>query len=390
MAEALESRDSPFLVAGGGIGGLTLARALEVAGIENRVLERTAELREVGAGITVQANAMLALRHLGLETTVRDAGQVVDTVSIWADDGRDLGTASLRPVHAALGAESVVIHRGALQMLLLDSLSRTTVSLGHEVISVKDGGGALLDAGLADRSQVSGWALAACDGRASTVRRAVFEGEAPLRYSGYTTWRGIAEGPPARPVGTATEIWGRGRRFGLVALGADRLYWYATESVPPYGEDPPGGRSELLGQRFASFPPVVRQALEATGEGAILRTDIFDRPPPQRWYRGRVALLGDAAHPMEPNLGQGGCQAIEDAVVLADCLRRHSRVTAAFADYEMRRRRRAAWYVRTSRSFGLLTQRLPGWLYPVRDTLFALMPASSLTGSMKRRGAFRL
>jgi 2-polyprenyl-6-methoxyphenol hydroxylase-like FAD-dependent oxidoreductase len=390
MPPSASASSAPILVAGAGIGGLALARALELAGLEGRLFERAPELAEVGAGITVQTNAMLALRHLGLDEAIRDAGQVVETLSIWTAGGRELGSASLRPAHESLGAVSVIVHRARLQSLLFGSLVATELTLGREVAAVDDttADGPVLR--FADGTTTTGSLVVGCDGSRSAVRASLFPGDTPLRYAGYTTWRGVAEGPPARPPGTATEIWGRRRRFGLVPLGTERLYWYAADSVRAGGEDPAAGRRVDLERRFAGFPPAVHEALAATPESAILRTDVFDRPAPRRWYRGRVVLVGDAVHPMEPNLGQGGCQAIEDAVVLAHCLQTQSDPARALFDYQRRRRRRVARTVRTSRSLGLLTHRLPGCLCPLRDALFGLLPASSMVASLRRRGAFRL
>ena len=150
------------------------------------------------------------------------------------------------------------------------------------------------------------------------------------RYAGYTSWRGVTEGGRVAPLDRISESWGRGERFGMVGIGHGEVYWFAVADAPPGGE--PGGKSTgkpgekdadakaYLLDRFGPWHAPVRAVIEATPPERILRTDIADRDPITRWHDGPVVLLGDAAHPMTPNLGQGACQAIEDAYALAEAL----------------------------------------------------------------------
>ena len=157
------------------------------------------------------------------------------------------------------------------------------------------------------------------DGLRSAVRASLgIPGE--IRYAGYTAWRGIA---PFRTAGLlAGETLGCGQRFGLVPIAGDRVYWYATDNVPEGGREESERAKVRLAGMFSRWHAPIPALIEATPAAAILRNDISDRDPVDRWGAGRVTLLGDAAHPMTPNLGQGGCQAIEDALVLARCLAR--------------------------------------------------------------------
>src|SRR5262249_48152410 len=143
-------------------------------------------------------------------------------------------------------------------------------------------------------------------------------GDMPLRYSGYTAWRGVA--PYTLEQQGASESWGYGARFGLVPLAQGRTYWFATANTPEGGEERPGERKTEVRERVRGWHAPIEAVIESTQEDVLLRNDIFDRPPVTRWSEGRVTLLGDAAHPMTPNLGQGACQAIEDAVILASLL----------------------------------------------------------------------
>ena len=182
-----------------------------------------------------------------------------------------------------------------------------------------------------DGRETRGDLLVGADGLRSVVRSALFGPERP-RYGGYTAWRAVTRFDHARV--TPGETWGRGRRFGQWGMTGARIYWYATESVPEGEGDPPEGRKQGLLKLFRGWHEPVEDLIEATDESAILRNDVYDRPALRRWSVGRVTLLGDAAHPMTPDMGQGACQAIEDAVVLADCLTRWSEVAEALRAYE--------------------------------------------------------
>jgi 2-polyprenyl-6-methoxyphenol hydroxylase-like FAD-dependent oxidoreductase len=171
-----------------------------------------------------------------------------------------------------------------------------------------------------------------------------------------------------------SESWGAGARFGLVAIDGDRIYWFATANVPEGGED--AGKAGLLA-RFGDWHDPIRAILESTPADAILRTDIADRDAIERWTEGRVTLLGDAAHPMTPNLGQGACQAIEDAVVLDLCLSATEDCAAAFGDYETRRLVRTARVVREARVYGRVGQIENGAARALRNLAVRMTPLSA-------------
>ncbi len=370
------ARNERILIAGAGIGGLTAACALRQAGFEVSVLERVPELRPVGAGITVQANAMLALRRLGLDGAVAAEGMALGLSQLRRNDGRVLASTSLTGLVRDLGAPSIALSRARLQRLLLEALGGGKLELGVAVEGFEDTD-ATVALRLADGRSMDGAALIGADGLRSAVR-AQLHGEVEPVYAGYTTWRGVAKDPGVVPPGYANEMWGRGLRVGFVGIGFGEVYWFAVSDAPPGGRDVPGRvRSDLL-ERFASFAEPVGQLIEATEEDAIVRTDIADRPPLSRWGAGRVTLLGDAAHPMTPNLGQGGCQAIEDAVVLAECLAAGTSIETGLRAYEDRRAARAQWFVAQSHSMGRVAQasgRLSSW---ARNTALRLAPRRML------------
>ena len=360
------------IVVGGGIGGLTAAIALRQVGVEAVVFERAAEMREVGAGIGLWANAMKALRELGLYDAVRAVGMPALDGEVRSWRGEPISKIPAAAMEE-LGIDLVLLHRADLQKALLAALGEDTVRLGAEFTSFEQDGAGGVVVCFANGQEERGNLLIGADGLRSTVRAQLL-GDGPPRYAGYTAWRGVAELENGSvPGGARFESWGRGERFGLWTLGRGRFYWYATKNAPERNEDAAGRKKELL-MRFGGWHKPVPVAIRATEEPKILRHDIYDREPVKRWGKGRATLLGDAAHPMTPDLGQGACQAIEDAVVLARCLKEESDVASALRLYEARRADRTAYLVRLSRRLsqvGQLESPLACWL---RDTALKAIP----------------
>jgi len=363
-----------ILVAGGGPGGLSAALALQRAGLEVTVWERAAQLRTAGAGLSLQINAMRMLAALGVADEVRARGAELRRGSLSDLRGRTLQSIPLERLAARYGQPGVGIMRGALSETLVAALRDGTVEHGRAVAVVqRDEEGVSVVDGAGESARFD--AVVAADGIHSATRTAVF-GETALRYAGYTCWRGVADVPTPDGGGHMHERWGPGVRFGTVPVAASRTYWFATATAPEGLEDGPDPKTELV-ERFAGFPSAVREVLAATDAEAILRNDIIDFPPLRSWTRGRVTLLGDAAHAMTPNLGQGACQAIEDAVVLAAALRRDG-VPAGFASYEACRRPRAATFVNRSFRMGAIGQTRNAALRWFRDRLLPLVASEAM------------
>ncbi|MFN8057993.1 MAG: FAD-dependent monooxygenase [Vicinamibacterales bacterium] len=341
----------PLLIAGGGIGGLTLAALLHRRGRECLVLERASRVAPVGAGLVLQPNAIRALRIGGIESAIVSRGAPLARMELRDDRGRILSRVEGQAFESAFGAGLSAFHRATLHAALLELVPAGAMWLGSHVQGfgeTPDGVFAELESG----ERVEGEALVGADGVRSVVRGQLLDDGEP-RYSGYTSWRGIAPRGTLWPSGHTAESWGAGARFGLVSIDGDRIYWFATANTSAGGTDT--GKAGLRA-RFGGWHRPIPDVIDATPDEAILRTDIADRDPATRWSRGRVTLLGDAAHPMTPNLGQGGCQAIEDAVVLDLCLSATSDVAAAFAAYERRRLARTARVVIDARRFGRMGQ----------------------------------
>ncbi|MGP4028129.1 FAD-dependent monooxygenase [Actinomadura sp. 3N407] len=297
------------IVIGGGIGGLTAAAALHGRGWDVDLHERAPSLEPTGSGLAIGPNALRALDTIGAGDAVRDLAAMQGDGGVRRADGTWLSRTSAEAAAARYGDPTVVLLRSALVDVLAARLPGGALHLGSAVTSVSPAG--TVTAGGAEHHADL---VVAADGVRSGVRDTLFPGHRPVRHTGLTAWRGITGAPV--PGVTPAETWGRGRVFGTMPLAGGRTYFYATARAAQ-GARAADERTELR-RLFTGWHDPIPALLDAVSPGALLRNDIYDLPAPlTAFHRGGVALLGDAAHPMTPNLGQGACQAIEDAVVLA-------------------------------------------------------------------------
>lgn len=357
------------LVIGGGIGGLTAAIALNRVGIPAMVYERATELREVGAGITLWTNALKVLRKLGVGAAVEANSTPLRQSELRTWRGDLLSEMNLAELETKYGAPTVGIHRADLQAALADHLGRDRITLGAACIGyTQDTDGVTVR--FADGREARGEILIGADGLNSAVRPQLLGPQRP-RYAGYTAWRGVGHiDRPEVPVGMTMMAVGRGSQVGYLPIGGGRTYWFATANVPPGGSDGPTGAKAALLERFRDWYTPIPAVIEATPEAAILRNDICDRPPVTDWTDGRVTLLGDAAHPTTPNLGQGACMAIESAWVLAGCVKADG--VSGLKAYQEKRFARTAEITTRSWSLGKMFAVESGLGCWFRDRLFRL------------------
>ncbi|MFH8484845.1 FAD-dependent monooxygenase [Streptomyces longisporoflavus] len=372
-------------IVGGGIGGLAAAIALHRRGWHVEVLERAPEFTEIGAGISLWPNALRALEALGLADAVRELGAVEASGGVRDRRGRWMSRTDNAELTRRFGHPLVVLHRADLLRVLADALPADSLRPGSEVSAVRhereDDGPVVEHAKGESRPDL----VVGADGLRSVVRGALWPGAAKPRYAGYTGWRMITE-PLAAPPAEGAMTWGRGERFGYTALAGGRMYCFATASLPAgTAADPAAGGSpeyaELL-RRFGAWPDPIPALLAAVPEDSVLRHDLYDLPPLPSFVHGRVALLGDAAHAMTPNLGQGACQALEDAVTLAQCLDGTPDMTAALRSYDLLRRPRTRAITRRSARLGTIGQLSWPPAVLLRDAAARLMPARVTLRSM--------
>lgn len=307
------------LIIGAGIGGLTAAIAMRRAGIDATVFEQAPELREVGAGISLWPNAIKALRRLGVGGEVETVGCAVASADTRNHHGDVLHSSPVDQLTGHFGAPLVMVHRAALHAALVSALDRDTIRLDSQCVALKQEVGRVRLT-FADESEATGDVVIGADGLRSVVR-AMTLADGPPRARGLRSWRAVTDiDPTLADELTGGEWWGRGSVFGAQHLPNRQVYWYAATHAPSgVGSSPTVEKQGLL-DLFAGWHAPIPRVIEATAGESILRNDLFDRPAPKTMAFGRVALLGDAGHPMLPYLGQGACQAIEDGEAVGDAL----------------------------------------------------------------------
>ena len=329
------------LVIGGGIGGLTAARALGRAGIDVSVFERAQTLEEiqVGGAIHVWHNGMRGLQLLELGDKVAALGgaaAVVERAEMRNWHGKLLTSWSPKDVAQKVGAPTVGVIRPELHRALVDGVADSVLQLGRELTGFDQNGDGVV-ARFADGSSERGDILIGADGLHSTVRHTL-RGDEQLRFARYASWQALCDfRDDATPPGLFWIVWGPGARFLFYRVGPERLYWEGIFATDAGGSDPPGGRRQAVLERFAGWTHPVEAIVGATDEAAISRSDIYDRPPVKSWGEGRVTLMGDAAHPMTNAAGQGANTTIEDAVVLGTRLGQTADPVAGLRAYEQER-----------------------------------------------------
>ena len=370
------------IVVGAGIGGLTAALALRRAGIEVTLCERAPELRAAGFGLSVQSNAMNALRTLGvgLDEELLRVGSRATAFTFRAADGSLLRRIELAPVDDSLGAPSVVLARKDLHDVLLRAAgSDLRVEVGAEALRFQCcDDGVLLQ--LADGRVLQADVLIGADGINSAVR-AQLHGARDPRPGRMVCWLALAPFHPAfLAAGESVHFWGRGMRFGVHDIGHGNIYWWGTMSThPDLAANWPYGKDDLR-RRFRGWSPEITEIITATAESDILALPALDRPPLPWWGRGPVTLLGDAAHPMLPSLGQGANSGIEDAVVLAHALAVHNDPAAALRAYERLRLGRTAALVDGSRSLCRIEQTTNRATFTTRNRFIRHAPEKQVLG----------
>ncbi|MFB2894347.1 FAD-dependent monooxygenase [Aerosakkonemataceae cyanobacterium BLCC-F50] len=372
------------IIIGGGIGGSAAALALSRAGLEPVVYERTKALREVGAGIALWANATHILQNLGLLEAAIRVGYLTTNYQFNSQHGKELVNMAIDRFELPV----IGIHRAELHQLLWRNVPGEKFILG-ETFERFEHKNNRVHAYFASGLQVAGDALIGADGLRSRVRSAIL-GDTPPTYRNFKTWRGLTEYVPAgyRP-GYIQEFLGCGKGFGFMMLGKGKMYWYAAATAPEAQPDAAIGRKKELEIMYQDWFPAIPELIAATDEAQILTTDLYDRPPQQPWSQQNITLLGDAAHPMLPTMGQGACTALEDAYVVAKCLGEQLDPIAAFQQYEALRFGRTKKIVEES----LRSAKMGGLKNPLavelRNTFMKVM-GSAINNSFRSLHAYRI
>ncbi|MFE3224218.1 FAD-dependent oxidoreductase [Nocardia sp. NPDC059228] len=351
----MTARPFTVLISGGGIGGLAAALALRERGIRVRVFERATELRDGGAGLHIWTNGTIALQRLGVLDEVLETAPIQHITHFGTWRGDLFGAWPVGDFVDRYGAPTIAVERSVLHRVLSAAVSAypagTEIRTGAGVAGFEqDHAGVTVK--LSDGERVHGDVLIGADGINGAVRPGLL-GERPPRYTGYIAWRGKAVLRHEKiPPGTFYALFGPGTRFTFYDVAPGVVHWMSVANGAPGGRDTGDVRAMLLARHRGWMPPIA-DILEATPPEAIIRSDVLDRPPDRRWGSGRVSLLGDAAHPITFNIGQGACQALEDALVLAEELDTTDPVNA-LRRYEKQRRARTAGLQQVAHRIGRL------------------------------------
>ena len=363
-------KNKTVTIIGGGIAGLTTAIALQKIGINAHVYEASEQIRPVGAGLGIGPNALKAYKAIGLEDEVIQAGKAIPGFAILDEKGKTI-------THSRFDDEAkpsnLAIHRASLHAVLLSKLPPGNIHIGKKLKDLHQTSSEI-HLTFEDGSVLETNYLIVADGIHSWARQKLLPNSKP-RYAGYTCWRAVIDYQGAEIDGP-TETWGKNGRFGIVPLPENKVYWFACVNAG-FSDDKfkNYGAPDLL-EQFRNYHSPIPEILRQTKSENLIQNDIIDIKPIDQYAFGRLVLIGDAAHATTPNMGQGACQAIEDAVTLGNCMRDESDFELAFRNFEKLRLKRTHWVTETSWQIGKIAQLENEMLIRLRNTGFRLMPDS--------------
>ncbi len=337
-------------VIGAGIGGLTTGIALKQAGYDVTIYERVSKLRPAGAGISLWSNGVKVLNRLGLGHEIAAIGGEMNRMEYRSHRDERLSNVDLQPLFSTVGQRPYPVARTDLQEMLLSAFGPEDVHLGMKCTAVEQNEESAT-ATFEDGSQATADLIVAADGIHSIVRKYILDRALSLRYAGYVNWNGLVSADPALCEADNWVLYvGEGKRASMMPVGGDRFYYFFGVPTPIGSSTEPKDRREELTSHFAGWPKSVQLLIQSLDPTASNRLEISDIDPPERLVKGRIAILGDAAHATTPTLGQGGCQAMEDALVLSQFLMTTNiSVADALKRYEQARKLRTSQLVLKAR-----------------------------------------
>jgi 2-polyprenyl-6-methoxyphenol hydroxylase-like FAD-dependent oxidoreductase len=360
-------------IIGAGIGGLTLAIALQKKGIEVEIFEAASAFGKVGAGIVLAINAMQIYRRLGLDKELQTKGNCLEKMAITNANLKIMAGNELAYFEAKYNLSNVAIHRATLHEVLLAELSNVPLHLNKKLKKLEERtDGVQLE--FLDGSTHKANLVIGADGIHSGVRQSIFP-QAKERFSKQLCWRGVVPFKLEKGMNhTMREAWGAGCRFGIVPIENNLVYWFACASYQTNAQK--GFKEANLSHLFSNFDPIVTQLIEATPSDKIIEAELSDLESLKTWHKGKVCLMGDAAHATTPNMGQGANQAIESAWVLADCLAKGSNPKTAFENYQKIRQAKANQIVKMSWQIGKMAHLKNPILTAFRNGMVRMTPDS--------------
>jgi 2-polyprenyl-6-methoxyphenol hydroxylase-like FAD-dependent oxidoreductase len=358
-------------IIGAGIGGLTTALTLKQNGYNVRLYESATAIKPVGAGIVLASNAMQVFQKLGLQGALENAGHKIHEMHLTDEQINPLSIADLTYFEQKYNVTTLAIHRGDLQRILAETIGFEHITFGKRLATIAKKEN-IYQLNFEDGTSVEAKIVIGADGIHSKVRNQIF-GEMRTRNALQPCWRGVCDMVlPQKYLNKGHEAWGRGKRFGFFQINPQKVYWFALINQPRQINQ----NLNLL-ELFKDFHPDILNIVSKTLDNQIIMNDIIDLKPIHRWQQENVCLVGDAAHATTPNLGQGACQAIEDAYTLGKCLENTDDIQYAFRQYEKKRMKKAHLVVNMSWQMGILAHlenRIGVW---VRNKMLQHAPKST-------------
>lgn len=335
-------------IIGAGIGGLTLGNILKQHNLDFTIYESAPEIKPVGSGIMMAINAMQIFDRLGLKEKIENVGNKIHGISIVDEKLKLISKTNVLDLEKKYNSCNVAIHRAELQRILAENIGFETIKLNHSLSQIQKKENYILN--FQNGNEVESNIVFGADGIKSKVRDQIIE-TGTIRNAKQICWRGLVEFDlPEEFHHEAFEVWGKGKRFGFVKMSGKKIYWYALINERKQK------RYLSLVNYFYDFHPLIQNILEATLPENIILNGITDLSPIPKWFSENLCLIGDAAHATTPNMGQGACQAIEDAYIIGKLLENNKDFNSVFEEFQKIRRKKVDYVVNTSWKIGKISQ----------------------------------
>lgn len=352
-------------IIGGGIGGLTLGNFLKQHNIDFKIYESALEIKPVGAGIAMAGNAMQIFDKLGLKEKIENAGTKMHALIITDEKLKTISKTDVLKLESKYNVCNIAIHRAELQRVLSENISEHIIlNKRLEKIEKKENYHLTFE----DKTEIESKIVFGADGVKSLVRNQILKSR-EIRNTKQKCWRGILETEILEKYShNAYEMWGKGKRFGFVKIKENTLYWYALVNEKIYFPE------INLMKTFKEFHHDILEMISKTSKENIIFNEIIDLKPMDNWSAENLCLIGDAAHATTPNLGQGGCQAVEDAYVIGKLLENEKDWNQVFSQFEKIRKEKVHHIVNTSWTIGKIAH----WenFTGIRNFIFRMIPES--------------
>jgi len=351
-------------IIGAGIGGLTLGNILNQHNLDFTIYESAPEIKPVGSGIMMAINAMQIFETLSLKEKIEKAGNKIHGISITDEKLKLILKTNVLELEKKYNSCNVAIHRADLQRILAENIGFEPIKLNHSLNEIQKNENYLLN--FENGTEIESKTVFGADGIHSKIRSQIF-GTGNIRHTQQICWRGLVEFDlPEKFHKEAIETWGKGKRFGFVKMTDRKIYWYAVINKRIHKHH------NSLSENFHGFHPLIIDIIDSTLRENIILNDIIDLFPIPKWHSENLCLMGDAAHATTPNLGQGACQAIEDAYIIGKLLEKNRDFNQIFEQFQKIRRKKVDHVVDTSLKIGQISQWEKGT--HLRNFLMRLVP----------------